>query len=208
MDRMLANGGLPTTGGAPASVTVTVPISRLQEPCCAQVDATELHRHLMVQLRKQLDEQVAQKTTDRSASDFGNILVNSSATIGVNNGPGTMSLPLQAAQRMTCDCNVQRILLSPEGKPLDVGRSKRLFTVGIRKALEVRDRGCVFPGCSKPPGWTEAHHIIPWSQGGETSLDNAALLCSNHHHQVHADGHTVYIGAGGRASVHINRRRL
>ncbi len=212
MDRILANGGLPTSGGAPASVTVTVPVSRLQEPCCDRVNTAELHEQLKNQLRRQFDEQAANgmahgQVPHGSVPDFGSILTDRCATIGVNNGPGTMLLPLQAAQRMTCDCTVQRILISPDGKPLDVGRSKRLFPAAIRKALEIRDRGCVFPGCTKPPGWTQAHHIIPWSQGGETSLANAALLCSNHHHQVHADDHTVAIGRSGRATVILNRRR-
>ncbi len=207
MDRMLANGGLPTTGGAPASVTVTVPISRLQEPCCDRVNTAELHEQLKNQLRHQFDEQVAKGATHGSVPDFGSILTDRSATIGVNNGPTTMLAPLQVAQRMSCDCTVQRILISPDGKPLDVGRSKRLFPAAIRKALEIRDRGCVFPGCTKPPSWTQAHHIIAWSQGGETSLANAALLCSNHHHQVHADRHTVAIGRIGKATVILNRRR-
>lgn len=123
--------------------------------------------------------------------------------VGVNNGPGRTVIATQAAQRMTCDCIVQRVLLSPDGLPMDVGRDERLFTRHMRKALDIRDGGCVFPWCEKPPSWTQAHHIKPWADNGETSLANAALLCSNHHHQVHANGHRVYLGNDGRATVDI-----
>ncbi|HAM20683.1 MAG TPA: hypothetical protein DCQ04_00105, partial [Actinobacteria bacterium] len=59
-----------------------------------------------------------------------------------------------------------------------------------------------------PPGWADAHHIIHWAQGGKTSLDNAALLCSRHHHEVHANNHTVQVQPNGRAIVTLNRKRL
>lgn len=130
-----------------------------------------------------------------------------SAEIGVSNGPGTRLLSAQGAQRITCDCEIQRIVISPEGLPLDVGRRMRTFPAHMRKALEIRDRGCVFPGCEKPPGWTEAHHIVHWAQGGKTSLDNAALLCSNHHHRIHANNDSVVIDSvTGRATVIVNQR--
>ncbi|HSN44519.1 MAG TPA: HNH endonuclease signature motif containing protein, partial [Propionibacteriaceae bacterium] len=54
----------------------------------------------------------------------------------------------------------------------------------IRYALEQRDRGCVFPGCDKPPTACHAHHITPWWAGGSTSLTNMALLCPHHHRIV------------------------
>ena len=51
-----------------------------------------------------------------------------------------------------------------------------------------RDRGCTFPGCDRPPGWTSAHHLTHWIHGGPTSLWNLTLLCSFHHHRVHEGG--------------------
>ncbi|MGB3673421.1 MAG: HNH endonuclease signature motif containing protein [Candidatus Nanopelagicales bacterium] len=71
----------------------------------------------------------------------------------------------------------------------------------MRKALEVRDGGCVFPFCDRPPSWSHAHHIKHWADGGTTSLDNAALLCSRHHHVVHSQDYRVFIGPDGRATV-------
>ena len=51
----------------------------------------------------------------------------------------------------------------------------------LRRALELRDRHCAFPGCRIGVGWCEAHHILEWEHGGETNLDNLTLLCAKHH---------------------------
>lgn len=66
-----------------------------------------------------------------------------------------------------------------------IGRSRRLFTRAQVRALHHRDQGCTFPHCTRPAGWSDAHHLIHWADGGRTDLDNAALLCPHHHHIVH-----------------------
>jgi hypothetical protein len=74
------------------------------------------------------------------------------------------------------------------GEPLDVGRTVRTIPPAIRRALVVRDGGCRFPGCDRPPEWTNAHHLEHWADGGETRLDNLVLLCRHHHRAVHEHG--------------------
>lgn len=189
----LANGDLPTNGGSRPTVTVLVPLERLEREREASSSATE----------------ILAKVQQRAASgcSAAESFESGSATIGVTNGPGSALVSAQAAQRLTCDCEVHRILLSPDGLPLDVGRSMRTFPPHLRKALAVRDKGCVFPGCGRPPGWAEAHHIVHWAQGGRTSLENSALLCSKHHHQVHSEGHIVEIGPDGRGRVVVAQTR-
>ena len=74
------------------------------------------------------------------------------------------------------------------GVPLAAGRTVRTVTTGQRKALVVRDGGCVFPGCGRSTGFCDAHHAIRhWSDGGDTNLDNLVLLCGLHHRRVHED---------------------
>jgi len=88
----------------------------------------------------------------------------------------------QQARLMACDADILPMVMGGDSRPLDVGREKRLFTGAIRQAIILRDRGCVFPGCDRPPSQCECHHRIPWWAGGRTSFDNGALLCEHHHH--------------------------
>ncbi|NEK87372.1 DUF222 domain-containing protein [Blastococcus saxobsidens] len=89
------------------------------------------------------------------------------------------------ARWLACGGNVTRIVIGPEGQPLDLGRSKRLFPPHLRRAVEVRDEHCVFAGCDAPSHWCDVHHLLHWIDGGETSLENSALLCERHHTRVH-----------------------
>jgi hypothetical protein len=107
-----------------------------------------------------------------------------------------------AAQRLSCDASVRRLLLDASGVPLDLGRDARVFTAVQRKALAARDGGCRFPGCNRPAAHTDGHHLVPWAQGGSTDLDNGLLLCRFHHRQVHEGGWRVVpesreVGANG-----------
>ena len=68
---------------------------------------------------------------------------------------------------------------------MDVGRAARLVTLAIWYALVLRDQHCAFPGCTRPPRACDAHHVVHWADGGETSLANLLLLCRRHHTFVH-----------------------
>ena len=59
---------------------------------------------------------------------------------------------------------------------IDVGRSQRTIAGAKRRALVARDKHCQWPGCERPASWCDGHHIVHWIDGGETSLDNCALL--------------------------------
>ncbi|SFO56762.1 HNH endonuclease [Geodermatophilus obscurus] len=89
------------------------------------------------------------------------------------------------ARWLACDGRISRVVFGPDGVPLDVGREQRLVSGGLRRAVELRDGGCVFTGCDAPSHWTDVHHLVHWIDGGETSLENSALLCERHHTKVH-----------------------
>jgi len=104
---------------------------------------------------------------------------------------GGMITP-QTARKIACDADLIPIVLGGKGEVLDVGRAQRLFTPAQRRALVARDKGCAFPGCTMPAHWTEAHHIRFWKKHkGRTSVANGVLLCSFHHHLVHAEDWTI-----------------
>ncbi|RNI22821.1 HNH endonuclease signature motif containing protein [Flexivirga caeni] len=102
-----------------------------------------------------------------------------------------------AARRLACDAQVIPIVLGARSEPLDVGRKERLVTKGLRTAVITRDHGCTFPGCDRPPGMCEVHHVNPWWAGGETCLINSAMLCAFHHHLVHRLGLLAAVTAAG-----------
>ncbi|MFB9321518.1 HNH endonuclease, partial [Cryptosporangium minutisporangium] len=100
-------------------------------------------------------------------------------------------LPLAAIQRLACDAAINRIVLGPDDVPLSAGRRTRLVPPTMRRALVVRDQGCRFHYCTRPPQWTQAHHVVPWSEGGPTDLTNLILVCDFHHHRIHDHGWTL-----------------
>ncbi len=147
-DRARAADELPTTGGEPPHVTVTIDWDALRSGLGA------------------------------ATLDYGQRI--SAAT----------------ARRISCDAKVIPVVLGGDGEPLDVGRTQRTVPLGIRRALVARDRGCSFPGCDRPPGLCEAHHVIHWADFGESSVQNCCLLCVMHHQQVHLQGWNITIQGG------------
>ena len=99
--------------------------------------------------------------------------------------PHAGPIPARRVRHLACDADLIPIVLGTDNRILDLGRSHRLVTPALRRALIARDGGCLFPGCNIPATWTEAHHLVEWYAGGVTSLDNLVLLCSHHHHAVH-----------------------
>ncbi|MET7946256.1 DUF222 domain-containing protein [Micromonospora sp. NPDC005324] len=99
-----------------------------------------------------------------------------------------------AVRRLACDASILPAVLDGAGQVLDVGRQRRLIGGPLRRALVLRDRGCTFPGCDRPPRWCEGHHIRHWADGGDTSLDNAVLLCGHHHRHLHHGDWAVQLG--------------
>jgi hypothetical protein len=97
-------------------------------------------------------------------------------------------IPAETARRLACDASITPIVRGPESHQVNAGPTTRVVPGALRKALVVRDRGCRFPGCDRPPDWTDAHHLKHWADGGETSAGNLVLLCRRHHRYVHEEG--------------------
>lgn len=106
-------------------------------------------------------------------------------------------VPIAIAAAIACDGYLQSVVLGADGQPLSLGRTQRFFKRGQRRALAARDGGCRAPGCDAPVGWCDAHHIIPWSEGGRTDITNGILLCPHHHHEVHRGMLEVVWASGG-----------
>jgi len=110
-----------------------------------------------------------------------------------------LTLPISAktVERLACDCSITRILLQ-DSVVIDVGRSRRTVDGPRRRALNARDGHCRWPGCERPPSRSAAHHIVHWSHGGGSELDNLIVLCHRHHWMVHEGSWQIVRGEEGR----------
>ncbi|WIX88080.1 HNH endonuclease signature motif containing protein [Amycolatopsis sp. DG1A-15b] len=110
-----------------------------------------------------------------------------------------------------CDSMLIPAVLGDRSEPLNLGRLRRLISAGLRRALYLRDRGCAFPGCHRPPRHCQGHHIRHWADGGPTNLTNLVLMCAHHHRLLHRSGWEVRIAPDGLPEflppVFIDRRR-
>ncbi|GAA2753678.1 HNH endonuclease signature motif containing protein [Amnibacterium kyonggiense] len=98
-------------------------------------------------------------------------------------GLGTAELPdcgtqisASMARMLAADAEIIPVVLGGKSQPLDLGTGRRFFTEAQRRAMAVRDGGCVGPGCDAPPSWCDGAHIRPAGYGS-TSIDNGVLLC-------------------------------
>ena len=110
---------------------------------------------------------------------------------------GVGPISAETARRLACDAAVGRALTNGASEILDLGRRNRLISAAQRRALDIRDRGCAFPGCDRPPWWCDGHHLDDWADGGCTDLDRLLLLCRRHHVLVHEGGWTLRREADG-----------
>jgi hypothetical protein len=88
-------------------------------------------------------------------------------------------------RQLACTAGILPVVMGGRSRIMSVGRKRCLYNSRQRVGLAVRDGGCAFPGCDRPPGWCEAHHINPWAGGGNTDLNDGVLLCARHHRIIH-----------------------
>ncbi|AZU01792.1 HNH endonuclease signature motif containing protein [Brevibacterium linens] len=90
--------------------------------------------------------------------------------------------PIDAAVLEGLNGSVFFHLMGEKAKSMALATERRLATEKQLAILASRDQGCTFPGCDTPPGWCEAHHIVPWAENGKTDVNNLTLACGAHHH--------------------------
>ncbi len=174
-----------------AKVTVLVPVHRLHT--CAECGG---HHHVPGQPCDGPGHALWRGSSEHQAASWS-----------VGNGPGGGFLAHSDALRLTCDGEISRLVVGPDSRPLDIGRTTRVVPAHLRRAIEVRDGGCVIPGCDRPAGWCEAHHVRHWAEGGVTAAENLALLCSRHHHELHQGEWQIRFDSTGGPQAQRRRHR-
>jgi hypothetical protein len=187
---LLISGQLDPVGGA-ALLSKIVPLARKSGPdddrCLEKRNADAL-----VELASGEGSQAQIQVTSSLETLLG--------LVGAPAGEMEFSLPISSktVERLACDCSVTRILLDSDSMVIDVGRAKRTVSGPARKALNVRDRGCTWPGCERPVSRTAGHHIRHWIHGGTNEPNNLTLLCHRHHWMVHEGRWQIVRGDDGR----------
>ncbi|MPZ89795.1 MAG: DUF222 domain-containing protein [Nitriliruptorales bacterium] len=171
----LDQGELPIVGAVRPHVTVVVPLETVQTARTGTGAATETGT---------AQDPVAQP--------------------GVGGGPAMLdrlgAISGEAARMLACDAGIVRVITAGASQPLDAGRETRVVSPAQRRALAVRDRGCI--GCAAPVGWCEAHHVTHWFDWGDTDLDNLVLVCGGCHRDIHDRGWKPVRGPDGHWSLH------
>ena len=147
--RALRGGGLPDSGGTPATLLLTMTLADLE----------------------------------------------SRAGLATTSHGGLITVP--EALRLAGEADLIPVVLTDTGGILGYGRARRVATAEQRLALAARDGGCSFPACDRPAAWCQAHHVIPWIDGGPTDLDNLTLVCGFHHREFAKRGWACHITDGG-----------
>lgn len=121
-------------------------------------------------------------------------LLDGDAAAQIEGGP---AIDGAAARRLLCNARMQTVIEDADGSVLGLGRLAREPSAWMLRQLRYRDDACRFPGCGRQR-FTQAHHIVWWSRGGKTDLDNLVLICSFHHRLVHEHRWRIERGADGQ----------
>ena len=183
-----------TESGAPASLEVSVSAEAADDaPASSTVDSQD----------SSLTDSAYNPSRDASALAPA---ASSNGSTGVIPVVTPVNLHSGALTDLVDDPSRDALAISPANAPnatagrprpsLNLSRKHRLVQPALRRVLEARDRGCRFPGCSHER-WLDAHHVVHWADGGETSLENTLLLCGRHHRLLHEGGFAIRADANG-----------
>jgi hypothetical protein len=202
--RALEGGGLPQTGGVRPQLTVMVDLDSVlgrHGPLGGEVGGAgpldpQAYRRLAC------DGVLTRVLVTRQQPAHHHPNHGPSVDHGYNDGHEGLADRLRAAVAL-----LPPVLGGAPTQPLEVGRASRVVGAAQRTALAVRDGGCVFPGCSRPLAWCEAHHLRHWLHGGPTDLANLALVCRAHHRAVHEGGWRLVRLPNGQLTASPPHRR-
>ncbi|MBM9461117.1 DUF222 domain-containing protein [Nocardioides sp. zg-536] len=182
------------------------------EGTCPEAERLPRHRRLALAFGTVL-EHLDPRRLPEHGGDATTVIV----TVGLEQlrsglGAATLTTPLTAdgagevsateARRLACTAGIIPAVLGGQGEVLDLGRKQRLFSPAIRRALGLKQKTCAAEGCTVPARWCEAHHLVPWSQGGHTRLKDAKLFCGFDHHRMHDPAYDRELLPDGQVRFH------
>ena len=126
--------------------------------------------------------------------DRATVVIHADATVvdgevAGNGFLGDVAICQTTVLRSLCDARVEVAVHGPDGATVGVARATQQIPWWLRRQITGRDLTCRFPGCERQI--RQIHHVVHWTDGGETNADNLCGLCWHHHHLVHEGGWTV-----------------
>jgi hypothetical protein len=95
---------------------------------------------------------------------------------------GGSRLPMRDLLRMAAKAiHYLAVFNDHTGRPLYLGRQKRIATADQRLICYARDRGCTRPNCLESGYRCEVHHSPDWAHGGRTDADKLFFACGCDH---------------------------
>ena len=200
-----AGGSLPSRGGLPVSLSVVVRTTELGD----QVWSTSRGHDLTASEQRfagcdALVTPILVRGADCPPAGGGPAPRGPAAPGGTAHDPGTHDPAAHdpgthdpAAHDPAARIAALAATLFDTHQPLDVGRYQRTATPAQRRALAVRDGGCVIPGCGVPAEACQTHHVREWAAGGPTDIANMVLACWAHHRQVDLGMWTIHPAGPG-----------
>jgi hypothetical protein len=106
------------------------------------------------------------------------------------------TVPAFVARQIACCGGIQRMVVTADGRIIELGTLNRGFNGQQRRAIIARDGECIIPGCHIPASWCEIHHVVPYAEGGRTHVDNGVPLCWWHHRTIETSGWQIRMVGG------------
>ena len=180
LNRLLVDGGLPTTGGVNATILLTMTEEQLQQRALdAEADG----------------DAAAETDADDADSEGHEHAPHRPDAQLVRTGHGAL-ISLAMALKIATDAQIIPIIFKGAKEIAAYGDTHRFATTNQRLALIARDKGCSFPGCTIPPAWCQTHHITEFQFTRRTSVDDLTLLCGYHHRTFEKLGWTCQMITG------------
>ncbi|WP_111718915.1 HNH endonuclease signature motif containing protein [Homoserinimonas sp. OAct 916] len=140
---------------------------------------------------------VSARAEDLSAGHGVGPSVGKTAGHGVGHIDGIdIPVSMRTVRQYACTGGTQLVVIGANGAINALGTEQRLFNRQQRRAINLRDGGCIIPGCTIPAYWTEIHHVIPDAAGGPTHTSNGVSLCWYHHRTIETSGWLIRMIAG------------
>ena len=186
-------------GSFDADVTAVVDAAlRVADPKDFELPMPERRAHALAQVCQHFLDHQRDRRGGRHRPHLNVVVTEDELATYVDTGQPVSSAALGV---LLCDSAYHRLLTSGASAILDYGRATRAWPVDLYNAIVLRDGGCRVGACDAPPSWCDVHHVIPWDDGGETSIDNGALTCRRHHTLIHHRGFRFKLLPGGTAEL-------